>query len=196
MHDEVHDEMNLCTSRSCTVLKILRRTTFSWTCFEEYGLSCTQKPNFSSPAVTFFFCFGDLYEIEKHVLLLSAQIFNEVGRIKIYRGSTRFILIAFNACRKYLTPSSPPFCGYSFNISGLCLIKSDSLTQVCYTVSTVSCLPYCQRCCVSTCSRTINFYMLLARTCRTCLLVIGVCVLCVSPCHERVRALHAICFMC
>ena len=29
--------------------KIMRHTTFSWTCFEEHGLSFTRKPNFSSP---------------------------------------------------------------------------------------------------------------------------------------------------
>ena len=29
--------------------EITRRTTFSWNCFEEHGLSCTRKPNFSSP---------------------------------------------------------------------------------------------------------------------------------------------------
>ena len=54
VHDEVHDEVNLCTSKSCKVHKILRRTTFSWTCFEEYGL--LRRTTFSSPTVTFFFC--------------------------------------------------------------------------------------------------------------------------------------------
>ena len=51
MHDEVHNEVNTCTSKSHKVNKILRRTTFSWTCFEEGRLLCTRKPNFSSPAV-------------------------------------------------------------------------------------------------------------------------------------------------
>ena len=30
------------------VAKIMRCATLSWTCFEEHGLSCTKKPNFSS----------------------------------------------------------------------------------------------------------------------------------------------------
>ena len=123
VHDEVHDEVNLCTSKSCKVHKILRRTTFSWTCFEEYGL--LRRTTFSSPTVTFFFCCLVTFVAN---FQLSWPDKNLRGR----RGSgggggTWFILIAFNACRKYLT-APPPFRGYSFNISGLCLIKSDSLT--------------------------------------------------------------------
>ena len=108
VHDEVHDEVNLCTSKSCKVHKILRRTTFSWTCFEEYGL--LRRTTFSSPTVTFFFCclvtFGANFQ-------LSWPDKNLRGR----RGSggggggarpTWFILIAFNACRNYLT-APPPF---------------------------------------------------------------------------------------
>ena len=34
--------------------KITRSATFSWTCFEEHGLSCTRKANFSSPALIVF----------------------------------------------------------------------------------------------------------------------------------------------
>ena len=49
VHDKLHDEVNTCTSKSHKMNKILRRATFSWTCFEEHRLSCTRKSNFSSP---------------------------------------------------------------------------------------------------------------------------------------------------
>ena len=51
VHDKVHDEWNMCTLQSHKVHKITRRTTFSWTCFQEHGLSCTRKNNFSSPGL-------------------------------------------------------------------------------------------------------------------------------------------------
>ena len=49
VHGEVYDEENTCTSYRRQVHKITRRTTFSWTCFSEHGLSWTRNPNFSSP---------------------------------------------------------------------------------------------------------------------------------------------------
>ena len=47
MHGEANTfTMYITSQRSRN--KILRCTTFSWTCFEELGLSFTKKPNFSS----------------------------------------------------------------------------------------------------------------------------------------------------
>ena len=105
VHDEVHDEVNLFTSKSCKVHKILRRTTFSWTCFEEYGL--LRRTTFSSPTVTFFFCclvtFGANFQLSWPDKNLRGRRGSGGG------GGPGFILIAFKACRKYLTAPPPPF---------------------------------------------------------------------------------------
>ena len=51
LHSEVHGEANTFTSKSHEEQKIMRCTMFSWTCFEEHGLSFTRKPNSSSPGL-------------------------------------------------------------------------------------------------------------------------------------------------
>ena len=123
VHDEVHDEVNLCTSKSCKVHKILRRTTFSWTCFEEYGL--LRRTTFSSPTVTFFFCCLVTFVAN---FQLSWPDKNLRGRRGSGEGGGHVIYSYSLQCVSEIFNRAPPFRGYSFNISGLCLIKSDSLT--------------------------------------------------------------------
>ena len=57
VHNEVHNEVNLRNSKSCKVHKILRHTTFSWTCCEEQGLCEPKNLIFSALTKSNFVCY-------------------------------------------------------------------------------------------------------------------------------------------